>query len=78
MNIKNVRVNICDRMNHEREYLKRLQNIIDELQELSCLMSLDPKQQIKIEASLKRTEELHEEQFKFVNQIEKKVLKQNF
>jgi len=78
MNIRETNFNKVAQMQIERSKIERLQKVIDELFDLSLTMHLDPKQQIKIEASIKRTEELYEEQYNFVKAIEKKVLKEDF
>lgn len=78
MNIRETNFNKVAQMQIERSKIERLQKVIDELHDLRLNMHLDPKQQIKIEASIKRTEELYEEQYYFVKAIEKKVLKEDF
>jgi len=78
MNIRETNFNKVAQMQIERSKIERLQKVIDELYDLRLTMHLDPKQQIKIEASIKRTEELYEEQYNFVKAIEKKVLKEDF
>jgi hypothetical protein len=55
-----------------------LEDTLNNLYELRCQLYLDPKQLLKIEASIKRTEELLREQHNFVNEIEQKVLKMDF
>jgi len=70
--------NITSCMQEQRSYLERLEKIGNELFDLSMKIHLDDREQIEIEASLKRTEKLYDSQYLFVKQIEKEVLKRHF
>ena len=78
MNANNTRNNEVTTLQMQRDYMQMIKDTLNNLYELRCQLHLCSKQTIKIEAYIKRTEELLREQHNFVNEIERKVLKMDF
>jgi len=78
MLVKQGMENAAYNMQKQRELLGRLENTINELNDLSLELVMDNKQDIEMNASIKRLDKLYSAQHSFVGNIEKEVVRQSY